>query len=151
MNPKILYTAWQSSSIAARAVALLVFVVVLIVAAGIGAKGWEHFKGREFDRRQARSAVKIGELDKQIADLKQRADEAEAKAEVAEQKAATLDAMNREQGAKVSRAAKQVDDVFDEYQREVAASNAPVPAESRRARLCEKREKLGYPCPADGQ
>jgi hypothetical protein len=82
----------------------------------------------------------------QIEELKRRAERAEAQAEVAEQRAAALDVLSRQQGERVRAAAEKVDAAFAEYKNEAEETAKDMTVAERRRRICEKRKELGYPC-----
>jgi hypothetical protein len=148
MNADLLYQARQAwrSSVLARVVAIGAVAVLLALCAAALAKGWEHFRGRLFDRREAEQERKVQALDQQIEGLKFRAERAEAKAIVAEQRAETLEALSRQQGAKAIAEAKKVDEAFAAFQKDNEITGAGVSDEIRYRRICEKRKELGYPC-----
>src|SRR5258708_316843 len=100
MKLEVLQQSWGSASIMRRVAVVAVVVVVFGFAVGIGAKGWEHFRERQFDKKEAEEERKVQALDEQIKSLRVRAERAEAKGELAGQKADALEAVNKRQGTK---------------------------------------------------
>ena len=146
MNLEVLHQSWRSASILRRVAVVVVVVVVLGFAMGVGAKGWEHFRERQFDKKEAEQEKKVQALDAQIEGLKVRAERAEAKGELAGQKADALEAVNRRQGAKAQAEARRVQEAFKAYENDQAITGGDIPDDVRRQRICDKRKELGYPC-----
>jgi len=146
MNLEILQQSWRSASILRRVAVVVVVVVVLGFAMGVGATGWEHFRGRQFDKKEAEQEKKVQVLDAQIEALTVRAERAEAKGELAGQKADALEAVNKQQGAKAEAEARKVEEAFKAYENDQAITDGDVADDVRRQRICDKRKELGYPC-----
>jgi len=146
MNLEFLQQSWGSASILRRVAVVVVVVVVLGFAMGLGAKGWERFRERQFDKKEAEQEKKVQVLDAQIEALTVRAERAEAKGELAGQKADALEAVNKQQGAKVQAEAKKVEEAFKAYENDQDITGRDVAADVRRQRICDKRKELGYPC-----
>ena len=146
MNLEILQQSWRSASILRRAAVVAVVVVVFGFAMGLGAKGWERFKERQFDKKEVEQEKKVQALNAQIEALTVRAERAEAKGELAGQKADALEAVNKQQGAKAEAEARKVEEAFKAYENDQAISDGDIPDDVRRQRMCDKRKELGYPC-----
>ena len=146
MNLEVLHQSWRSASILRRVAVVVVVVVVLGFAMGVGAKGWEHFRGRQFDKKEAEQERKVRALGAQIEALTVRAERAEAKGELAGQKADALEAVNKQQGAKAVAEARKVEEAFKAYENDQAITDGDVADDVRRQRICDKRKELGYPC-----
>jgi len=146
MNLEILQQSWRSASILRRAAVVAVVVVVFGFAMGLGAKGWERFKERQFDKKEVEQEKKVQALNAQIEALTVRAERAEAKGELAGQKADALEAVNKQQGAKVQAEAKKVEEAFKAYENDQAITDGNIPDDVRRQRICDKRKELEYPC-----
>jgi len=146
MNLEVLHQSWRSASILRRVAVVVVVVVVLGFAIGVGAKGWEDFRGRQFDKKEAEQEKKVQALDAQIEALTVRAERAEAKGELAGQKADALEAVNKQQGAKAEAEARKVEEAFKAYENDQAITDGDVADDVRRQRICDKRKELGYPC-----
>src|SRR6266436_10158632 len=143
MNLEFLQQSWGSASILRRVAVVAVVVVVFGFAMGLGAKGWERFKERQFDKKEVEQEKKVQVLDAQIEALTVRAERAEAKGELAGQKADALEAVNKQQGAKVQAEAKKVEEAFKAYENDQDITGRDVAADVRRQRICDKRKELG--------
>ena len=146
MKLEVLQQSWGSASILRRVAVVVVVVVVLGFAMGLGAKGWERFRKRQFDKKEAEQEKKVQALDAQIEALKVRAERAEAKGELAGQKADALEAVNKQQGAKAQAEARKVEEAFKAFENDQAITDGDIPDDIRRQRICDKRKELGYPC-----
>jgi 3-oxoacyl-[acyl-carrier-protein] synthase III len=146
MNFELIKNAWRSSSVMARICFAMLLVLLFLFGASAGARVWEGYRENAFDKREAAKDEEVNQLGSRIDELKLRAERAEAKAGVAEQKAETLQELSMEQGKKAQVAAQKVDDAFREFQEESNVTNTDVTEDVRRKRICEKRRELGYPC-----
>lgn len=146
MNEQGIAKAWAALPSIGKWIAAGLFVLLLALASnGIG-KTIETIRANRFDAKQAQHEKEVAGLNTQIQTHIRRAEIAEAQAQVAQQKAETLEALNKQHGARASAAAQKVEEAFDAFKNDSSVTGADVSDDVRRTRICQKRKELGFPC-----
>jgi hypothetical protein len=137
---------WNATPFNVR-LAVIAGVVGLILLASSGVGYAVHKIGQGafetgIQKKEAEIQKLVGERDQ----LVKKAEALEAQQQILEQKDAALEQAIKAQGGKVLQEQKKIDEAINQFKNDSEITNADVPDDVRRARLCAKLQQLQYRC-----
>lgn len=143
--PEPVSRAWSGLPLPYQAAIVVGVLIAILVAAGGASLGVSRWKDRRFDReRQAEASERATMAAERDAALR-RAESAEAKASVSEAQVAAQKQLLAGAGKAIVAKDKVVEEIVDEYEREVDAVGASGQSPAERAADVRRRlRELGY-------
>ena len=143
--PEPVSRAWMALPVPYQAAIAVVIVVALLAAAGGASLAVSHWKDRRFDRAEAQRAAERAELAAERDAALRRAEAAEAQASVHEAQLEAQKQLLAGAGRSVAAKDKAVQEVVDEYTREIDSVGAAGQSPAERAADVRRRlVALGY-------